>query len=156
VHRSGPFVLGPAQARLDAPSGPAFKNAFKLLAVDTAGQFSFLEWTLEPWQSGPGLHAHNFDEAFYVLAGEVEFQVDGERHVLGPRQLAWVPRSTPHSFANAGAETATGISVAAPGGLENILTAHAAGEPLPAEFDMALLGPPIRAERAPQAPGSAQ
>ena len=156
MHRSGPFILGPSQARLDAPSGPAFKNAFKLLASDTAGQFSLLEWSLDPWQSGPGLHAHNFDEAFYVLSGEVEFQVDNDRHVLGPRQLAWVPRDTPHSFANAGPEPALGISVADPGGLEDILTAHAAGAPLRSEFGMALLGPPIRADRAPREPGPAQ
>jgi mannose-6-phosphate isomerase-like protein (cupin superfamily) len=150
VQRSDPFVLDATQARLDSPSGNAFRNAFKLLAEDTGGQFSFLEWELDPWQPGPGMHAHNFDECFYVLNGEVEFQVGDERHVLGARNLAWVPRKTPHSFANAGAEPASGISVAAPGGLENILTAHAAGEPLPSEFEVDLIGPPIVSERAPK------
>lgn len=154
MQRSDSFVLEPSQARLFSPSGPSFKSAFKLLAVDTAGQFSMLEWSLEPWQSGPGLHSHNFDEAFYVLSGEVEFLVGEDRHVLGPRHLAWVPRSTPHSFANAGPEPARGLSVAAPGGLEDILTAHAAGEPTPTEFGVALLGPPIRSEKAPQEPSA--
>lgn len=150
MERSGPFMLSPAEARLDTPSGPAFRSAFKLLAIDTDGQFSMLEWSLDPWQSGPGLHKHNFDEAFYVLTGEVEFQVGDERHVLGPRHLAWVPRNTPHSFANAGEQPAAGLSVAAPGGLEDILTAHAAGIPEPRGFDVAHLGPPIRSARAPQ------
>src|SRR5258707_11175258 len=96
VQQSQPFVLAPSEARLESPSGPAFRSSFKLLALDTDGQFSLLEWTLEPWQPGPGLHSHNFDEAFYVLSGEVEFQVGEDRHVLGPRHLAWVPRGTQH------------------------------------------------------------
>jgi quercetin dioxygenase-like cupin family protein len=152
VEPSKPFVLAPSQARLDAPSGPAFKNAFKLLASDTAGAFSLLEWSLDPWQPGPGLHAHNFDEAFYVLAGEVEFQVGDIRYILGPRHMAWVPRKTPHLFSNAGPERATGLSVAAPGGLENVLTAQAAGQPFPSEFGVELYGPPVPSERAPKNP----
>jgi mannose-6-phosphate isomerase-like protein (cupin superfamily) len=100
------------------------------------------------------MHEHDYDEAFYVLAGEVEFQVGEERHVLGPRHLAWVPRNIKHSFANAGSVPATGLSVAAPGGLEEILLAHAAGEPPPSKYGMNPLGPPIRATGAPEEPSA--
>ena len=148
---SKPFVLQPAQARPgtyspDAGGGAVFRTAFKLIARDTGGQFSLLEWSLDPWQCGPDLHAHNFDEAFYVLAGEVVFQVGEERYVLGPRQVAWMPRNTPHSFSNAGPETAAGLTVSTPGGLETIFAPKTGDNPATAhQFEVQHFGPPVRA-----------
>ncbi|WP_157845383.1 cupin domain-containing protein [Kitasatospora phosalacinea] len=155
---SKPFVLGPRQIRPDAPSpedegGKAFNAAFRLVAEDTAGQFSLLEWNLDPWQSGPGVHSHNFDEAFYVLVGKVEFQVGDQRHVLGPRQVAWMPRHTPHSFSNAGPEPASGLTVSTPGGLENIFATpdHTSVEsPTGFRFEVEHIGPPFRSDGAPE------
>lgn len=154
---SQPFVLEPSETRPEAPSpedagGAAFKTAFKLVANDTDGSFSLLEWHLDPWQTGPGLHMHNFDEAFYVLAGEVVFQVGEERHVLGPRQLAWMPRNTPHSFSNAGSEPAAGLTVSTPGGLENVFAAQSGAPETPRpefRFEVEHLGPPVRPDNAP-------
>jgi quercetin dioxygenase-like cupin family protein len=152
MERSKPFVLEPSEARPNSQGGQGFTTAFKLLGRDTAGAFSLLEWALEPWQEGPGLHQHNFDEAFYVLAGEVTFQVGDDRHVLGPRQLAWMPRNTRHSFSNAGAEPAAGLTVSTPGGLEDVFAALRAGEAVPADFQVEHLGPPYRAAGAPEVP----
>lgn len=155
---SKPFVLKASEARPDAPSpenaaGTAFETAFKLIARDTDSRFSLLEWHLAPWQTGPGLHAHNFDEAFYVLEGSVIFQVGEERHVLGPRQLAWMPRNTPHSFSNAGGEPAAGLTVSTPGGLESVFAAQSSDPDVtrPAfQFEVERLGPPVRAENTPE------
>lgn len=149
MERSKPFVLEPSERRPDSQGGQGFTTAFKLLGRDTAGAFSLLEWALEPWQEGPGQHQHNFDEAFYVLSGKVEFKVGDKHHVLGSGQLAWMPRDTAHSFSNAGAETATGLTVSTPGGLENVFEAFRAGEPAPPEFQVEHLGPPFRAAGAP-------
>ena len=150
MERSKPFVLEPSEARPNSKGGEGFKTAFKLLGRDTGGAFSLLEWALEPWQEGPGLHQHAFDEAFYVLKGQVAFRVAGELHVLGPGQLAWMPRNTPHAFSNAGAEPASGLTVSTPGGLENIFEALRAGQPAPPEFQVEHLGPPFRAAGAPE------
>src|SRR3982074_3680974 len=90
VERAKPFVLADGEARPNSQGGEGYTTAFKLLGRDTAGGFSLLQWALEPWQEGPGLHQHNFDEAFYVLTGKVTFQIRDERHVLGPGQLAWM------------------------------------------------------------------
>ncbi|MFH9087148.1 cupin domain-containing protein [Streptomyces sp. NPDC017673] len=160
MHISKPFVLKPSEARPGAPSpedaaGTAFRTAFKLIASDTDARFSLLEWHLDPWQTGPGLHQHNFDEAFYVLEGHVVFQVGEERHVLGPRQLAWMPRNTPHSFSNAGGEPAAGLTVSTPGGLENVFAAASSDPDVPRpafRFEVERLGPPVRAEGAPEQP----
>ncbi|QMU67348.1 cupin domain-containing protein [Streptacidiphilus sp. P02-A3a] len=160
MQRAKPFILAPTDARPDAPSpedatGVLFRTGFKLVARDTAGQFSLLEWNLDPWQLGPGLHQHNFDEAFYVLAGQVLFQIRDERHVLGPRQVAWMPRNTPHSFSNNGPEPATGLTISTPGGLEDIFAALSGDGPAEVDadaypFEVTHLGPPVRAEHAPQ------
>lgn len=149
MERSQPFVLEPSEARPNSQGGPGFTTAFKLLGPDTGGAFSLLEWALGPWQEGPGLHQHDFDEAFYILAGQVAFQVGGEMRVLGPRQLAWMPRGTAHSFSNAGPEPAAGLTVSTPGGLESVFDAFRAGEPAPFEFAVQHLGPPVRPAGSP-------
>jgi quercetin dioxygenase-like cupin family protein len=143
VERSNAFVLQPAEARPNSQGGEGFKTAFKLLGRDTGGAFSMLEWALEPCQEGPGLHQHSFDEAFYILSGQVRFQIGDQSHVLGAGQLAWMPRNTPHSFSNAGSEPASGLTVSTPGGLENVFDALRAGRPAPAEFQLERLGPPV-------------
>src|SRR5438270_9674121 len=50
-----------------------------------------------PEGSGPPPHAHGWDEAFFVLGGEVAFGVDGHDDVLaGPRTFLHVAGGTPH------------------------------------------------------------
>lgn len=149
MERSEPFVLRPGEARPNSQGGQGFKTAFKLLGRDTAGAFSLLEWALEPWQQGPGQHQHDFDEAFYVLSGKVEFRVRDARHVLDAGQLAWMPRNTPHSFSNASAEPASGLTVSTPGGLEEVFDALRAGEAPPARFAVRHISPPFLATGAP-------
>lgn len=148
MQRSKLLVLEPSQTRPDSPAG----IPFKLLADDTGGQISALEWTLGPWQSGPERHAHHFDEAFYVVAGELEMYLDGERHVLASRCMAWVPRETAHTFANAGPDPVTVLTIATPGGLEKFFAAqdgNPAAFPDVPELGVRRLGPRIRSERAP-------
>src|SRR5215472_7973723 len=47
---------------------------------------------------GPPPHSHNWDEAFYVLAGEVEFTCSGKTVVCPPGTLVHIPAGTVHSF----------------------------------------------------------
>jgi mannose-6-phosphate isomerase-like protein (cupin superfamily) len=158
--RSGPYILGRAEGR-DGTRGGA--SSFKLRARESAGLLTILEFSLSAWESGPDLHLHsNSDESFYVVSGELEMQVGEERHVLGPRDFAWVPRGTPHTFANASSEPALAITAATPGGLENYFIdqaeylASCREEPDPVILDEirrrhggARLGPPIRSKQAP-------
>lgn len=148
VERSAAFVLQPGEARPNSQGGEGYTTAFKLVGRDTGNSFSLLEWALEPCQEGPGLHQHNFDEAFYILTGRVRFRIGDEVRVLGPGQLAWMPRNTSHSFSNAGSERATGLTVSTPGGLENVFAALRAGERPPAEFQLQRLGPPVSSSDA--------
>ena len=47
---------------------------------------------------GPPPHSHNWDESFYVVAGDVEFTCAGRTVVCPPGTLVHVPAGTVHSF----------------------------------------------------------
>lgn len=48
--------------------------------------------------SGPPPHSHDWDEAFYVVSGTVNFQCAGENHVCPAGTLVHIPRNTVHGF----------------------------------------------------------
>lgn len=41
-------------------------------------------------------HAHPHEQVLFVLAGRVEMTIGGEKHVLGPREVAHMPPNVPH------------------------------------------------------------
>jgi quercetin dioxygenase-like cupin family protein len=49
-------------------------------------------------EMGPPPHSHNWDENFYVIAGEVEFTCSGKTVVCSPGSLVHVPAGMVHSF----------------------------------------------------------
>jgi quercetin dioxygenase-like cupin family protein len=51
---------------------------------------------------GPGMHIHRFDQAYVVLDGELNVDVAGDHHVVGPRTLVLLPAGVPHRQWNAG------------------------------------------------------
>jgi quercetin dioxygenase-like cupin family protein len=48
--------------------------------------------------TGPPPHSHDWDEAFYVLGGEVQFTCDGQAYACLPGTLVHIPRGTVHGF----------------------------------------------------------
>jgi quercetin dioxygenase-like cupin family protein len=48
--------------------------------------------------TGPPAHSHDWDEAFYVLSGEIQFLCDGQTHLCLPGTLVHIPRGTVHGF----------------------------------------------------------
>jgi quercetin dioxygenase-like cupin family protein len=48
--------------------------------------------------TGPPPHSHDWDEAFYILDGEVSFVCDGQSYACGVGTLVHVPRGTVHGF----------------------------------------------------------
>jgi quercetin dioxygenase-like cupin family protein len=51
-----------------------------------------------------GRHTDSAEEVIFVVAGEAEAEIDGERARLGPGALALVPALLPHDIRNVGAE----------------------------------------------------
>lgn len=59
-------------------------------------------------------HFHSFEEALYVLAGELLLEVDGHHHRLVSGDFALMPVGTWHALGNAGAEQTRWLSVNSP------------------------------------------
>ncbi len=152
------YVLAAGQERSHFGTWPTIKAG----AADTGGALTVVEDVLDPWASGPPLHAHDgVDECFYVAAGTLLVQIGEDQHTLEAGSFAWIPRRTPHTFANGGPRPLRLVGVTTPGGLETFFAAQSAylasldGPPEPAELaGLAAgwgrwLGPPISVAPAP-------
>jgi quercetin dioxygenase-like cupin family protein len=73
-----------------------------------------MEVELESGGAGPHFHRRHVD-SFYVLEGELELTVDGERIRVRPGMLVAVPPGTVHSFDHDAPEPVRFINIHAPG-----------------------------------------
>src|SRR3954471_4552187 len=99
------------------------------------GAIAIVEVAVPPRWQGPPLHHHAFDEAFYVLDGELTFQLGNELRTATPGQLVFAPRDAHHTLANLSAAPARYLLVCTPAGFERYfdrLAAEAAGTEPPA------------------------
>ena len=74
---------------------------FLLEAAKTGHNFSLMEVEL-PRDQGPPPHDHPWDEAYYVIDGDVWFLVDDKEYVVGRGDFVYAPGGTVHSFRGAG------------------------------------------------------
>lgn len=74
------LILGPEKGRTAAPLNIVGEETLvKVSPADSNGQMAFFHLVAPP-MSGPPLHFHTReDELFYVLEGELVFELDGER-----------------------------------------------------------------------------
>ena len=103
-----------------------------LLDAATSPAASVIEVALPPAWDGPPLHHHDFDEAFYVLDGELTLQLGDEVRTAGPGSLTFAPRGSHHTLANMGDAPARYLLTCTPSGFERMflrLEARAAGVP---------------------------
>ena len=49
---------------------------------------------------GPPAHHHPWDEAFFVLEGEVEISIENVARTLGPGSYVHIPAGTVHAYTN--------------------------------------------------------
>ena len=63
---------------------------------------------------GPPAHRHDWDEAYYILEGEVHFEVDGEPVKSAKGDFNYLPRNTVHGFKGASDTPARVLIFAAP------------------------------------------
>ena len=76
-----PRLTKPTEGRTIAVSGDVYR--FIALGEDTDGKYALWE-TIVPPGGGPPPHVHSREEeGFYVLEGEITFQIGGEQLVAG-------------------------------------------------------------------------
>lgn len=116
-------VLGPGAGR-QVSLGPAGVVTLKAVAGDSAGALSAYEATLPPATAGPPIHLHRtWDEAFYVLDGEMTFLIDGQEHQAPAGSFVFIPRGILHTFWNASDGPTTQLTVFTPSGIEDYFDA---------------------------------
>lgn len=87
-------------------------------AEQTGHTWSLME-TVVPRDMGPTAHHHGWDEAYYVLSGEIEFTVDGRPVRVGPGDFVYAPGGTTHAFRGASDEPARMLIFDAPAHAES-------------------------------------
>lgn len=63
---------------------------------------------------GIGLHDHAFEEAYYILSGEVQATLDGQTYVAGPGDVIWTGVGCVHAFSNVSSEPVRWLETFAP------------------------------------------
>ena len=112
-----PTIQTPDQATTQAVLGGSI--AVRLRASETGGEFGLVEQVVPGGYPGPAMHVHpDFDEIFYVIEGKLGFRVGDLAYEAGPGTVAFVPRGTPHTFANPGQKPARSLVAVTPGGFE--------------------------------------
>lgn len=127
----------------------------KVSAEDSDGTLAFFHLVAPP-MSGPPRHVHTReDELFYVLEGELEFEVDGSRHTVRAGDTVYLKPGVVHTYQNFTAADARLLIATVPGGFANFFVELSAvtppgGMPAPEQvsaiggkYGMSVLGPPL-------------
>jgi quercetin dioxygenase-like cupin family protein len=113
-----PTLRTPNEGRTIAVVGDVYR--FLATGEDTNGKYALWEAIVPPG-GGPPPHVHSREEeGFYVLEGEITFQVGEKRIVASAGMFANMPVGTPHSFKNESGKPARMLISVAPGGLEQM------------------------------------
>jgi len=108
----GQGIIGPGEGRILQVLGEAI--TVKIGGEQTDGRYAVFE-EVSPVGGGPPLHVHRHeDEVFYVLEGEVEFQLGDQRFRGREGSAVLLPRNVPHTFRNAGPASSKVLVVVLP------------------------------------------
>jgi quercetin dioxygenase-like cupin family protein len=100
----------------------------KAAAADTGGQMTIVEVTEHPGAEAP-LHVHHRDdEGFWILEGDVTFEVGDETIEASAGDYVFGPRDIPHRF-TVGDRGCRMLFIMVPGGVEDLI--RATSEPAP-------------------------
>jgi quercetin dioxygenase-like cupin family protein len=136
------------------PSVLNLRTNVLLRSEETGGHVSVTEIVVPPHSAGPPLHTHDFDEAFYLLEGELIFQVEEALVTKGAGELVFAPRNVAHALANHSDAPARYLLICTPASFERHwarIAAEAAGveppqwalQPIP---EVTVVGPQIEAQ----------
>jgi quercetin dioxygenase-like cupin family protein len=150
------LVVGPGESRTTAPLNVVGEELqVKVAGRDTDDRFAILYFAV-PSMTGPPLHRHTHeDELFYVLEGELTFQIDGKSCIAKTGAAVFAPRHTVHTYQNFSSLAARLLIMVAPAGLEHFFEELSKGTPagaapdpiffrtLDEKYGLKTLGPPL-------------
>jgi quercetin dioxygenase-like cupin family protein len=118
----------------------AFEPRVLLRSEDSGGEVAIVEVLVPPRWAGPPLHRHDFDEAFYVLDGELTFQLGNELLTATAGQFAYARGGRVHTLANLSDDPARYLLIITPAGFERYFD-RVAAENAGIEPPLSALGP---------------
>jgi len=90
---------------------------FKTSAAETGGAYTLCE-AIEPSGAAASLHRHpTYDEIHIICEGHYECRLGESTLMLGPGEMMFAPRGTPHSIKSIGPETGRELIISSPGGI---------------------------------------
>jgi mannose-6-phosphate isomerase-like protein (cupin superfamily) len=130
-------VVGAGQDRFGPPRTLGFSSlAFKVASSDTGDNLFIIEHRNLMPGTGPALHLHfSQDEWFYVMDGEVVFQVGDEHARLRSGESVLGPGRIPHTFSAIGSPAHMLIAFAPAGMMEQYFIDAAAHPSLASTAD---------------------
>lgn len=111
-----PIIIAPEQGRVYEMG--RMRAIFKADGEQAAGRYSVSEWWLEPATRGPGVHSHEDDHVYYVIAGTLSVRLHDEWSQASTGSYILIPGGTPHDFENRSSARAGFITFNYPGGFE--------------------------------------
>lgn len=114
--KANAIFLPPAGGRT-YPMG-RISAVFKADGDETQSQYTVSEWWLEPNSTGPGAHAHDKDDTFYMIEGTMSFLMD-DRWIDAPKgSFILISGGMTHDFENRSDRRAGVLNFSVPGGFE--------------------------------------
>ncbi len=149
-------VLAAGEGRTAAPLNVVGEETLvKVAAADSGGQLAFFH-LLAPPMSGPPRHVHSReDELFYVLEGQLVFELDGVRHTVEAGGTVYLQRGVVHAYQNFTAADARLLIATTPGTFSEFFVELSGSTPagglpplevlgaLAATYGITILGPPM-------------
>ena len=140
-------VVGAGEDRYGQQRTMGFDHlAFKVGSADTDGRLFIVEHS-HLLHGGPPLHLHpHQEEWFYVMEGQVDFQVGEQRLRLGAGESVLGPRGVPHTFSAAGPKPGRMLIAFSPAGqmemfFREVHDPHMQDAEVWRQFGMELVGP---------------
>ncbi len=94
---------------------PGNQMSYEELSPEGAESMAMFSVTAAPGQAtGDRALQHGGDEAFVLLSGTMEIEVEGQKRSLEPGDSVFIPRGHRHRLTNTGTETAQAIFVLSP------------------------------------------
>ena len=99
-----------------AAAGPEDRYSQWLLDHTSGGKHCSINWIRTPAGGGSpaGMHTHVVDQIFYILAGNMNLEIEGKEYVAGPGSLVIFPAGVPHRNWNGGSEPTVHLAFNAP------------------------------------------
>jgi (S)-ureidoglycine aminohydrolase len=103
IHVPGSYMIFPRANRVEHHlPGLNGATAQVLSSPQMGAKFVEHELLIEPNGGTTGHRAEEFEQFFFVLEGEIQFDLDGKKHKMVQGSLAWLAPSVPYTFRNDG------------------------------------------------------